>query len=107
VQGAGLRRGVDPLVAQRDVLDVRAVRHHRDHDLGVAHGVGHAARGPPAALHERVHRGTGTVVAHHVVAGVDQVPGHGGTHDAEADEGDRAHRSSSLTLGRRFAQALC
>jgi hypothetical protein len=99
VQGAGLRGGVDAVVApspmsQRDVLDVRAVRHHRDHDLGVAHGVGHAARGPPAPLHESVHGGAGTVVAHHVVAGVDQVAGHGGTHDAEADEGDRGHFSS-------------
>ncbi len=93
MQRAGVGVGVDAVLAERDALDVRAVGDHRDDHLGALDGLGDGRGAPAALLDELVECGLAVVAADDVVAGGDEVPGHGGTHDAEPDERDRGHVS--------------
>ena len=93
-------------IAEQDRLDVRRVRHDGDHDI-LARGTLQRRRG-----HLRPVRGQflslrgRAVVDRHLVASLQQMPGHGSTHDPQPDESDlKTHESSSLPVdesGRSF-----
>ena len=80
VERALLGVGEDPVLAARDRLDVRGVGHHRDDDVGPRDGARDIVRAPTTRIDERLDSIGGAVVADHVVAGLDQVGGHRGTH---------------------------
>ncbi len=70
--------------------------HHRDHHVGVPHGLGDRAGGRTARGGEALQLVLLQREPGDVVPGLDQVLRHGGAHDAETDPGDRR-----TGLGRR------
>ena len=66
-------------------LDVRRVGDHQENDLSIAGDLAAAAAGPAAGF-EQGCRKLAVAVQADLVAGVDEVAGHGRAHDAEADE---------------------
>ena len=90
-EGALLRVGEDTVRAAHDTFDVGGVRHHGDDGVGVLDGVGDA-RGTLAAFgDELVDLVLAAVETGDVVAGLDQVDGHGKAHDSESDNCNVAH----------------
>ena len=82
----------DSPLAQDHRLDVGRVGHHGDDDVGPVGHLGRRAAGLGPGLDQGPDRLRGAVVDGDLVAGPDQVLGHGLAHHAEADEPDRRHR---------------
>jgi hypothetical protein len=82
----------------RDGLDLRGGGHHRDDDVGVPDGLGDGLRRRTAGGGEPVQLVLLQGVTGDGVTRLDQVLGHGGAHDAEADPRDLgkvAHEGAS------------
>ena len=95
-QPGALLGGADQAVGgEVNVLDVVGVAHHGKDDVGVRGGLSRAFCPRSAAIDQALGLLLGAVVDAHRVAGVHDVAGNGGAHDAGANEGDlllsRAH----------------
>ncbi len=77
-----------PVVPLVDLTDVASGREHGDDDLGTVGGGHGGLRLRRAGLHQGAHRFRHQVEDRDLVAGIDEVRGHGGTHVAQADECD-------------------
>ena len=86
--GTLLRGAHQPVRREVDVLDVRGVAEHGEDDVRVCGCLGGGV-GPVRALGEKpLGLRLGAIVHREVVAGIQDVAGDRGTHDAGADEGN-------------------
>ena len=99
MQGAGLSVGVDPVVAVGNALDVGAVGNHGDDHGCLGHCLSDGLGATASVLDEPVDCCPPMIDADDVVAGVDEVAGHGFTHDPESDERDGRHVSPEESVG--------
>ena len=88
---------VNAALAQRQPFDIGRVRDHGDDRVRFLDGLGNAGGALAAGRHQALHRTSRAIEADDRVAGLHQMPRHRPTHDAEADERDRAHNRMTFS----------